>query len=228
MKIEIWSDIACPYCFIGFKHLEYALKQFKGDRPDLILRSFELEPDIAINSGETQHAAVMRKYHQSSVRAQQTLDGAMNAGKLAGLSIDFDKVITTNTFHAHRLIHFASTLGKELEMKERLFTAYFIEGKHIGDKYVLAQIATDMGIHAGAILNSELFSAEVRSDEHQSHQLGIRSVPFFLFDGKFAVSGAQPVETFLEVLNRLQAVKELKLHEPGNNEAGCEGGSCTV
>jgi predicted DsbA family dithiol-disulfide isomerase len=228
MEIEIWSDIACPYCYIGFVHLKKAIQLFQGEKPDIILRSFELEPDIAANSGETQHMAVMRKYHQSPGRAQQTLDGAVRAGYSAGVTINFDKVITTNTFHAHRLIHFAESFGRGLEMKERLFKAYFTEGQHIGDKATLVKIAADLDIDAKAVLDSDLYSAEVRKDEHESHDLDIRSVPFFLFNKKYSISGAQPVDTFLELLNQLQVIKQLQSGESGGNAPGCEGGSCTV
>ncbi len=100
MKIEIWSDIACPYCYIGKKHLDTALQQFEfRDQVEVVLHSFELEPDIAENSGESQHTAVMRKYKQSVKTAQETLDRATDAGKAVGLVIDFDKVVTTNTFN---------------------------------------------------------------------------------------------------------------------------------
>jgi len=203
MKIEIWFDVACPYCYIGLNHLENALNQFTGAKPEIVLRSFELEPDVANNSGETLHLSLMRKYRQSALRAWQTLDTASNAGRAAGLLIDFDKVIITNTFNAHRLIHFAGTLGRDLEMKDRLFKAYFAEGKHIGKIAVLAEIAAELGIDATAVMDSDLYSAEVRKDEHESHHLGIRSIPFFLFDGKYSVSGAQAAETFLSLLTKL-------------------------
>jgi len=228
MKIEIWSDIACPYCYIGFVHLQNALREFKGEKPDLILRSFELEPDIASNSGETQHMAVMRKYYQSRVQAQQTLDGAVRAGNAAGVVIDFDKVVTTNTFHAHRLIHFAHTLGRGLEMKERLFRAFFTEGLHIGDKSVLTRIAAGMGIDAREVMEGDQYSEEVRKDERAAQYMQLRSVPYFLFDKKYAISGAQPVPAFLELLDQIGAAEQLKQIDAGSNTVGCDGGSCTI
>lgn len=207
MKIEVWFDVACPYCYIGLIHLERALNHFAGNKPEIVLRSFELEPDVAINSGETQHLSLMRKYRQSPLRARQTLDAASNAGNASGLLIDFDKVIITNTFNAHRLIHFAVTQGRGLEMTERLFRAYFAEGKHIGKTAVLAEIAAELGIDVKAIMDSDLYSAEVRKDEHESYFLGIRSIPFFLFDGKNSVCGTQSAATFLGVLTKLQVEK---------------------
>lgn len=226
MKIEIWSDIACPYCYIGFKHLESALDQFKGKQPEVKLRSFELEPDIASNSGESQHLAVMRKYHQSPLRAQQTLDGATQAGQQASLIIDFDKVVTTNTLQAHRLIHLAETFGNALEMKDRLFKAYFTEGRNISDRSVLIELAGELGINAGAMLDSEQFTEEVKTDEHTAQRLGIRSVPYFVFDDKYAISGAQPVTTFLGLLKELQSAELSQPYE--DDQSGCEGGSCKI
>jgi len=208
MKIEIWSDIACPYCYVGFIHLQKALYQFNGNRPEVILRSFELEPDIAINSGEPQHETIMRLYQQSALQARQTLESATNAGRIAGLIIDFEKVITTNTFDAHRLIHYAGGFGQATAMKCRLFKAYFCEGKHIGDKAVLVTIARELGLDATEAMTSDRFAAEVRKDEHESYNRGIRAVPYVLFNGKYTLSGAQPVATYLELLN------ELKINNP--------------
>jgi predicted DsbA family dithiol-disulfide isomerase len=226
MKIEIWSDVACPYCYVGFIHLQMALHQFKGDRPEIILRSFELEPDIAINGGETQHEAVMRKYQQSALQARQTLDSATNAGRTAGLTIDFEKVITTNTFNAHRLIHYAEKLQLGPAMKTRLFRAYFSEGKHIGDKAVLVTLAEDLGIDAKNVMDSDRFAAEVRKDEHRSYSMGIRAVPFVLCNERFTISGAQPVGTYLELLNELQTKTPENGRADSDPEQGYDNGTC--
>ena len=228
MKIEIWSDVACPYCYVGFIHLQMALQQFKGDRPEIILRSFELEPDIAINSGETQHEAVMRKYRQSAPQARQTLDSATNAGRIAGLTIDFEKVISTNTFNAHRLIHYAETLQLGPAMKTRLFRAYFSEGKHIGDKTVLVTLAEELGIDARAVMDSDRFAAEVRRDEHKSYSMGIRAVPYVLCNERFTLSGAQPAETYLELFNELETKLPGKGRAGSDPEPGCDNGTFKV
>lgn len=230
MKIEIWSDIACPYCYIGKKHLDTALQQFEfRNQVEVVLHSFELEPDIAENSGESQHNAVMRKYRQSVKTAQETLDRATIAGKAVGLVIDFDKVVTTNTFNAHRLIHFAATEGKENEMKNRLFKAYFAEGKNISDISVLQELASETGLDARLILENNLFAAQVRKDEKNAQSLGIRSVPFFLFDSKYSVSGAQPVSVFLEVLEKVWR-ENMPLDVVSEKETGdgCVDGVCHV
>lgn len=230
MKIEIWSDIACPYCYIGKKHLDTALQQFDfRNQVEVVLHSFELEPDIAENSGESQHTAVMRKYRQSVKTAQETLDRATDAGKAVGLVIDFDKVVTTNTFNAHRLIQFAATEGKKNDMKNRLFKAYFAEGKNISDVLVLQELAVEIGLDARLILENNLFAAQVRKDEKNAQLLGIRSVPFFLFDSKYSISGAQPVGTFLEVLEKVWR-ENMPLDTVLEKETGdgCVDGVCHV
>lgn len=230
MKIEIWSDIACPYCYIGKNHLDTALQQFEfSDQVEVVLHSFEQEPDITENSGEGQHDAVMRKYRQSPKTAQETLDRATLAGRTVGLVIDFDKVVTTNTFNAHRLVQFAATEGKENKMKNRLFEAYFAEGKNISDLSVLQKLASEIGLDARLILVNNLFTAQVRKDEKNAQLLGIRSVPFFLFDSKYSVSGAQPLSTFLEVLRKVWSENmPLDTVMDKETEEGCVDGICHV
>lgn len=230
MKIEIWSDIACPYCYVGKSHLDKALEQFDyKDQVEIVLHSFELEADISENSGESQHHAVMRKYRQTPEAARHTLDRATLAGKATGVLIDFDKVVTTNTYHAHRLIQFAVTEGKGNEMKNRLFKAYFSEGKNISDIAVLTELAAETGIDARPVLNSELFAKQVRKDEQNARLLGIRSVPFFLFDSKYSVSGAQPVGTFLEILEKIRnenvPLQNTSVARIGD---GCVDGICQI
>lgn len=208
LKIEVWFDVACPYCYIGLKHLEAAIKLYAGKRPNVVLRSFELEPEIAVDCGETQYMTLMRQYKLSPLRARQTLDALTNMGQMAGLKINFDKVIRTNTFDAHRLIHFAVKEGKGWEMTSRLFKAYFDEGKQIGSKKVLMALAAEPGSEAKRLIENNLYAAEVRADEHQAQRMCVSKVPFFLFEGKFSVTGAQPVGIFSELMNRLKAVDD--------------------
>lgn len=205
LKIEIWSDVACPYCYIGLKHLENAIRQYSDEQPQVVLRSFELEPEIAVDSGETQYLTMIRQYNQSSLRARQTLNAISNAGRVADLKMDLDKVIRTNTFHAHRLIHFAGKKGKAMEMACRLFSAYFQEGQHIGDKKVLTKLAAEVGIDSTEVIESDLYAAEVRADEHRSQYMAINAVPFFLFEEKYAIAGAQPADHFIRLMKRLNS-----------------------
>ena len=229
MKIDIWSDIACPYCYVGSENFENALKQFEHrDKVEVVMHSFELESNIGINTGESQHEAVMRKYHQSAQEAQQTLDMATLAAKNAGVTIDFDKVITTNTFDAHRLMKFAASEGKGSEIKNTLYKAYFSDGNHIGDKAQLIQLATDAGLDAEVILKSDAFSKEVRQDEMLAHSIGVRSVPYYKFNGEHFITGARPVTIFLQILNKLweeEKILSVSKEDPG---AECHDGACTI
>ncbi|WP_167667803.1 DsbA family oxidoreductase [Mucilaginibacter gossypiicola] len=208
MKIEVWFDIACPYSYIGLKHLEKAIEFYAGGQPTVLLRSFELEPEIAVDNDETQCATLMRQYKLSQLRAQQTINAIMMAGQKAGLTIDFDKVIRTNTFDAHRLIHFAADNGKGAEMAGRLFKAYFEEGKRIGNKKQLIGLAAEIGIDAKQLLESNSYSAEVRADEHLAQRIGIGKVPFFWFEEKYSITGAQSITVFTELMSRIKAADD--------------------
>jgi predicted DsbA family dithiol-disulfide isomerase len=208
LKIEVWFDIACPYSYIGLRNLEKAIKLYTGGQPTVIFRSFELEPEIAVDSDETQFTTLIRQYKLSQLRAKQTIDTIIIAGQKAGLTIDFDKVIRTNTFDAHRLIHFAADNGKGAEMVGRLFKVYFEEGKHIGSKKQLIVLAAEIGIEAKQLLESNSYSADVRADEHLAQRIGIGKVPFFLFREKYSITGAQPVTVFTELMSRIKAVDD--------------------
>jgi len=205
LKIEIWFDVACPYCYIGLKHLESAIELYAGEQPNVVLRSFELEPEIAVDSGETQYMTLTRQYKLSPLRAKQTMDMIMAAGQAAGLTIDFSKVIRTNTFDAHRLIHFAVKENRELDMSTRLFKAYFEEGRHIGSKKTLMSLATELDIDAERLSEGDFYAAEVRADEHLAQRIGVSKIPFFLFNGRYSITGAQPVEIFAGLMNRIKA-----------------------
>lgn len=206
MKIEIWSDIACPFCYMGKRRLEKALEQFPHHKEvHIVFRSFELDPKAKTDVDMDVYDMLSAKY---GISREQAI--AMNAqiaeqGRELGLIYRFDTLILTNTFDAHRLTHWAARHGKQKEMTEHLFQAYFTDSLHIGKHETLVELAADVGLEraeAADMLKGELFAEEVRADEREAARLGIRAVPFFLFARKFAVSGAQPVETFLEALKK--------------------------
>lgn len=206
MNIEIWSDFMCPFCYIGKRRLENVLEQFPHrDEVKLQFKSFELDPNAVVNSGKTNTDYLTSKYNISMEQAQG-MNTQMNANaRKAGLEYNIDAMIPTNSFSAHRLTHWAETQGKALELSERLFQAVFIEGKHAGDLDVLAQLAEEVGLDrnaAATVLSSEQFADNVRADQAEGEQLGIRGVPFFVLDRKFAISGAQPDEVFLDAIQK--------------------------
>lgn len=231
MKIDIWSDVACPFCYIGKRHLEAALEQFphKND-VQVTWHNFELDPHASRDNKEDQYTLLARKYGMSREQAIENTERVAASGEKAGLAFAFDKVIPTNTFDAHRLIQFAAQHGKQDEMEERLFAAYFMEGKHISNKETLLAIAAELGLDATEVLNSDAYTKEVRKDEADAQALGIRGVPFFVFDMKYAVSGAQPVTAFTQTLEKVweEAHPPVELVQTGEKGETCEDGSCEV
>lgn len=206
MNIEIWSDFMCPFCYIGKRRLENVLAQFPHrDEVKLQFKSFELDPNAELNSGKTNAEYLAAKYNMS-VEQARGMNAQMNANaRTAGLEYNIDEMIPTNSFSAHRLTHWAETQGKMLELSERLFQAIFIEGKHVGNSDVLIELAEEVGLDrntAAEVLSSNQFADQVRTDQAEGEQLGIRGVPFFVFDRKFAVSGAQPDEVFLDAIQK--------------------------
>ena len=204
MLVEVWSDIVCPWCYIGKRRFERALERFeRRDDVEVVWRSFELDPRAprAPSMGLTEMLA--SKYGVSPAQAV-----AMNArvteeaGK-EGLDYHLELARPGNSFDAHRLTHLAATLGLRAEAVERFMRGYFVEGAAIGDPDTLVRLAADAGVDADAArdaLASDAFVAEVRADEARARALGVNGVPFFAFDERLGVSGAQPVEVLLVAL----------------------------
>ena len=214
LRIDVWSDIACPWCYIGKRHLEHALAGFTHDVA-IAWRSFELDPSAPkqpATQPATQPAAqpmverLAAKYRTTVEVAQTRLDQVTAVGARDGLELRFDRMQPGNTFDAHRLLHFAQSHAKQGELKERLFRAYMTDGQSVADRDVLAACARDVGLDAAEVLaDPERFATEVRSDEAIARELGITGVPFFVFGGRLAVSGAQPADVLRGALDRAWA-----------------------
>lgn len=209
MHIEIWSDVICPWCYIGKRRFEAALAQFpRHDNVQITWRSFELDPHAPRRYEGTLDEMLVRKYGVSAVQA-----AAMNARVTAlaeaeGLHYRLAGARPGNTLDAHRLLHVAAARQQGTPAIERLMQAYFCEELPVGDCAALARLAPEFGItenEAFAILEGEEYADAVRADERRAAELGISGVPFFVFDGKFGVSGAQPVQTFAEALQQAAA-----------------------
>ncbi|HET8864429.1 MAG TPA: DsbA family oxidoreductase [Gracilimonas sp.] len=206
MKIEIWSDIACPFCYIGKRHLEKALQQLPEIDAEITWKSFELDPNAPVNSELDIYDTLAKKYGRDRRWAEQMNANMVNMASKAGLSFDMESVKPTNTFNAHQLIHLAKEEGKQDEMKEALLSAYFSEGKHVGKLETLSEIAGEVGIEqqkARNILENNSYSNKVVKDVEEAHSLGVQGVPFFYINEKYGLSGAQPVEVFVEVLTEI-------------------------
>lgn len=206
MKINIWSDVACPFCYIGKRHLEQALEQLPDLEVDITWKSFELDPNAPLNSELDIYDTLAKKYGRDRKWAQQMNANMVEMASRAGLSFDMDNLIPTNTFNAHQLIHLAKEEGKQDEMKEALLAAYFTEGKHVGNPHTLVNIAKKVGIDehlTRKALEDNSYSNQVVKDVEEAHSLGVQGVPFFYINEKYGLSGAQPVEVFVEAISKV-------------------------
>ncbi len=226
LRVDVWSDIACPWCYVGKRRLERALSEFaERDAVSVVWRAFELDPSAprALGSPTPYAARLARKYGTSLPQAQAMIERMVQVGAVDGIAFDFETIRPGNTFDAHRVLHLARDLGLQDELKERYLRGYLSEGRAIADHQVLASLAAEVGLdpeRVAALLASEDFAADVRADEEQARKHGIQGVPFFVFAERYAVSGAQPAELLGQVLER--AWTELEA-EP---EAFAEGAAC--
>ena len=206
MHVEIWSDIACPWCYVGKRRFEAALAEFEHrDEVTVTWRSFELDPGAPLEREGDRAAHLAQKYGTTRERAVGMLDHMTVVAAEDGLELDFDKARGGNTFDAHRLVHLAAAHDVQDTMKERLLRAYLSEGELIGDPVVLQRLGEEVGLppyEVREVLATDRFSAEVRDDERTAGALGISAVPFFVVDRGFGASGAQPPEVLVGLLQR--------------------------
>lgn len=212
MKIEIWSDVVCPWCYVGKRNFDAALAQFEHrDEVEVVWRSYELDPNAPLERTGNYAARLAKKYGVSEGEAKAMIARIVSAGAKAGVELRFDALRGGNTFHAHRLLHAAKAVGLQHELEERLFAATFTEGEPIGDREALVKAAMAVGIDeplARGVLDSGTYGQDVRDDEVEAAELGVRGVPFFAFDRRYAVGGAQPPEVLLEVIQQAWTERE--------------------
>ena len=210
MKVEIWSDVVCPWCYIGKRRFEAALGRFAhADQVEVEWRSFELDPHAtsvrAAGEGPDHADVLASKYAMSRAQAEAAIGNVTAAAAGEGLDFHLDVSLRSNTFDAHRVIHLAAARGIQDAVKERLMRAYFTEGEPVGDRDALLRIATDAGLDAAEVeqvLDTDEHADAVRADEAEARALGISGVPFFVVDRLYGVSGAQPADQLLAVLER--------------------------
>jgi predicted DsbA family dithiol-disulfide isomerase len=211
LRLDIWSDIACPWCYIGKRHLEQALDGFEHKADvEIVWRAYELDPtapkqrkDVTSNVER-----LAKKYRVPEAQAITMIDRVISAGQAAGLELKLHETKSGNTFDAHRMLHWALEHCKQDALKERMLKAYMTEGVVISDPEVLIALAKDVGLdetEARAVVESDRYTADVRADEKLAGELGITGVPFFVLANKIGVSGAQPVETMKLVLQKAWA-----------------------
>jgi predicted DsbA family dithiol-disulfide isomerase len=231
MKIEIWSDVVCPFCYIGKRKLERALEKFPyRDKVEVEWKSFQLNPDLQTNPSISTLEHLAQSKGWSMAQTHQITSNVVEMAKAEGLNFDFDKAVVANTKNAHQLIHLAKEFGKQDQIKESLLKAYFSEGKNVDDPDTLIEVGTASGLDLvviTAMLESNRYEIAVNQDINESKLLGVRGVPFFVIDRKFGISGAQPDEIFDQTLEK--AWIEFAKNNPVLDIAsGTEGESCDV
>ncbi|WP_311259361.1 DsbA family oxidoreductase [Microbacterium sp. WCS2018Hpa-9] len=210
ISIDIWSDIACPWCYIGKRNLEKGLEAVSGDEDapqvNITFHSFELSPDTPVDFDGDEIDFLAGHKGMPREQVEQMLSHVTGVAENAGLEYRFDLLQHTNTVKAHELLHFAKAQGVQHEMEERLMSAYFTEGKHVGRIDDLVELAVEVGLHPDdtrEALVSARHLADVRQDQAQAQAYGIQGVPFFVIDGQYGISGAQPPAAFENVLRDL-------------------------
>jgi predicted DsbA family dithiol-disulfide isomerase len=217
VRVDIWADVACPWCYIGKRQLDRALARFAHrERVEIVWRAFELDP-MAPRVAEAPSGVeqLARRYGMPVPQAQAMIDHVTQAGQRAGLELRLDRMRAASTFDAHRVLQLAVRSGKQGALLERLMRAMHVEGRAIADREVLAELAGQVGLdgaEVGEALDGDRCTTEVRRDESVARHLGITGVPYYVFGGRFAVSGAQPFEVLLGALERGHA--ELRIPEP--------------
>jgi len=239
MRVEIWSDVVCPWCYIGKRHFESALARFEhGDEVEVVWRAFELDPAAPTEREGPYVERLSSKYCIPVAEAEAMIERVTRVGDDAGVDFRFEISRPGNTFDAHRLIHLGLVRGVQDAVKERLMAATFTEGRPTGRRETLVEVALEAGLDEGevrALLEGDRFSGEVRTDEAMAGALGIRAVPFFVIDRAYGLPGAQHPDVIVDALRQAWAAS----HPAPEDEAvlvaageagteGCEGESCAV
>ena len=210
IKVDIWSDVQCPWCYIGKRKFEAGAAQFGGD-VEVEYHSFELSPDTPVDFDGTPVDYLSQRKGMPIDQVEKMLERVTGIASSVGLDYDYDHVHQTNTVKAHELIHYAKAHGRQLDMKERLLKAYFVDGRHVGRVEDLADLAAEVGLDRADVvraLESNQYLADVKADVALATEYGIQGVPFFVIDGKYGVSGAQDAETFANVLTQVRTERE--------------------
>lgn len=211
MKIEIWSDIMCPFCYIGKRQLEKALDEFPNDEFEIEWKSFQLDPSITPQWGKDVYTFLAERKGISIEQSVEMHKGVVERAKSVGLDYHFDKVIISNSLKAHRIIQLAKTKKAGDEMEEIFFKAYFTEGRDLNNDSTLIELASQAGLNSAdaqkVVQNEDLYLIEVKADIDEAREIGVQGVPFFVFDRKYAISGAQPLETFVQTINEVRTKK---------------------
>lgn len=234
MKIEVWSDYVCPFCYIGKRQLEEAIAAsgYEG-QIDVQFKSYLLDPTTPVNTESSVYEDLQKKYEMSLQEVKGMTENITARAKEVGLAYNFDTMKSANTVAAHRLTKWAEEKGLGKVFNERVLKAYFLEGAAIGKADVLVALAKEVGLdeaEALQVFHSTNYGAEVEQDIQEAQQLGVRGVPFFVLDGKYGISGAQPQDVFEQTIEKAAAEAGLrkKLQMQGNAGMSCTDDSCEI
>lgn len=234
MKIEVWSDYVCPFCYIGKRQLEKAIKSsgYEG-QIEVEFKSFLLDPTTPVDTEESVYTALAQKYSMSEQEAKNMTVNVASRAKEVGLDYNFDDMKTANTTMAHRLAKLAAVQGKAEIYNERLMSAYFLEGEAIGRQDVLTRLAKEVGLNmeeVQRVLESNEYEEAVEQDIYEAQQIGVRGVPFFVFNNKYGLSGAQPQPLFEQTIEQAASEAGLKKRVEiiGQGGAICSEGQCEL
>lgn len=228
MKIEIWSEVICPFCYIGKAKFETALNEFADkNNVEIEWKSYQLMPGLQTQVDRSIHDVLVETKGISLEQAKELNGYATTMAKEAGLHYDFDKAIPANTLRAHQFLHFAKMQGKGNEAEELIFKAYFTDGKNVDDVATLVELGKSIGLDAPALktaLENQTYLDAVKSDIREAQQIGVTGVPFFVFNRKYAISGAQDPKSFLEILQK--SFGEWRKENPETRLEIIEGAVC--
>lgn len=233
MHVDVWSDIACPFCYLGKVTLEQSLAEFKhGDEVEVTYHSFLLNPAAPVDPDVDLYEYLADKMGVSRTQAIQMNDQMSARAAEEGLEWHMDKTIPSNTTDAHRLLHYALERDKQSEMKTRLFKAYFTEGRNIAHHDVLVELAGEVGLDTSEVahvLETGKFGTEVEQDLASARSMGISGVPFFVINNKYAISGAQPKSLFVDSLQKAWDEEHpLVMMNQSDSADGCTDDSCST
>lgn len=226
MKVDVWSDVMCPWCSVGRAHLLKALDSFDGEDVEIRWRSFQLDPSAPelVEGDYVQKLA--DKYGRTRAQAQEMMDQMSARGAESGVSFDFSKIRPGNTFNAHRLLHFAAEHGLQDALKARLFSGYFEQGVAVGTAEALVGLAVDVGLDEAQVrevLESDAYAQDVRTDLQLARQIGVTGVPFFVFEESVAVSGAHPPENLLQAMKQAVARRPVTVEQADGVTCDADG-----
>lgn len=239
MKIEMWSDYACPFCYIGKRRLDGALQQFEHkDEVELVFKSYQLSPDSEVDINKSIYEVMAERRDISVEQAKENMQNPVNQAKEFGLELNFDTVVPTNTLDAHRLAHFATDQGKGIEMSERLLKAYFTDGLHIGNHEVLLDLAVEVGLDRDqvlALLQSTDYKDKVIQEREEGLEKGLKMIPHIMINGEYVYFGGQTSEFVLDALNKAWNKQDNPAGNPATSDApqvdfgdGCTADGCSI